>query len=502
MEYDCIIIGAGVGGIFCALKLSLEGRKVLLLEKQPIPGGLATAFTRRGFTFESSLHCVDALSEGGEVREFLKESSLDKEIEFIELPDFARIVYPGHDFLADFSRDKLIAYLEKSFPSEAKGIRGLFLGFDRFYKEFDRFQESALPEWLKLALSPFFSRSVIMASISSTDQIISRHIKDKKLKSILADIWRFIGVAPKELSALYFLLVFRGYFCNRTAYVKGGFLNLFKAMVKKINECGSEARFNVKVKKILTAKGAACGVITEKGEEYRAKAVVSNANAIDTLLGLADDESLKRRYQKELPPLQKSISAFQVYLGLDVPTKDLGMARHIISVNAAYDHEENFQYCISGNYEKSVLLLTDHSQIDPSLAPPGKGTLLIITFDSYSNWSSLSKEQYASKKQEMAQRLVLRAEKYLPGLSGHIEIMEAATPLTISRFSLVPEGAIYGFAQTVAQSCANRLSQKTKIKGLFLAGAWTKPGGGFHGCFVSGVDAADMVENYLKRRKN
>jgi hypothetical protein len=31
----------------------------------------------------------------------------------------------------------------------------------------------------------------------------------------------------------------------------------------------------------------------------------------------------------------------------------------------------------------------------------------------------------------------------------------------------LPEGAVYGFAQTVQQSSLNRLSQKTKIKGLF-----------------------------------
>ncbi|MFZ2602947.1 MAG: FAD-dependent oxidoreductase, partial [Candidatus Omnitrophota bacterium] len=39
MKYDCIIIGAGVGGLTAALKLSQSGMKVLVIEKQPIPGG-------------------------------------------------------------------------------------------------------------------------------------------------------------------------------------------------------------------------------------------------------------------------------------------------------------------------------------------------------------------------------------------------------------------------------------------------------------------------------
>jgi prolycopene isomerase len=92
----------------------------------------------------------------------------------------------------------------------------------------------------------------------------------------------------------------------------------------------------------------------------------------------------------------------------------------------------------------------------------------------------------------------VRAEKYLPGLSKYIEVIEAATPRTMSRFSASPEGAIYGFAQTPKQSGINRLSQETKVKGLFLTGAWTRPGGGIHACFISGIDAADLALKYLK----
>jgi prolycopene isomerase len=71
--------------------------------------------------------------------------------------------------------------------------------------------------------------------------------------------------------------------------------------------------------------------------------------------------------------------------------------------------------------------------------------------------------------------------------------MEVATPKTMSRFTLSPEGAIYGFAQTVKQSGINRLPQETEIRGLLLTGAWTRPGGGFHACFMSGIDAAETA---------
>jgi len=116
MEYDAVIIGSWVAGLFCALKLSCAGKRVLVIEKQPIPGGLATTFSRKGFIFESSLHCVDALEKEGEIRNFLEETGIDKRINFVKLENFARIIYPGHDFVADFNCDNFISFLKNSFP--------------------------------------------------------------------------------------------------------------------------------------------------------------------------------------------------------------------------------------------------------------------------------------------------------------------------------------------------------------------------------------------------
>jgi phytoene dehydrogenase-like protein len=65
------------------------------------------------------------------------------------------------------------------------------------------------------------------------------------------------------------------------------------------------------------------------------------------------------------------------------------------------------------------------------------------------------------------------------------------------RYTLTPEGAIYGFSHTIMQSGIFRLDQKTRIKGLFLAGAWTRPGAGVHACFISGIDAAELTFKYL-----
>ena len=55
-DYDVVVVGGGLGGLSAAAFLAKEGKKVLLLERQNVPGGYATSFLRGRFEFEISLH--------------------------------------------------------------------------------------------------------------------------------------------------------------------------------------------------------------------------------------------------------------------------------------------------------------------------------------------------------------------------------------------------------------------------------------------------------------
>lgn len=500
MKYDVVIIGAGMSGLVAALKLSLAGKKVLVVEKQPVPGGFAAGFKRKGFYFESALHCVDALSPGGEVRDFLEETGIAKELEFIQSQSLARIIYPEHDFIAGTSPEAFTAQLKGLFPAEAENIDRIFAEFQAFYRHFDRYLDLRLPGRLKLCLVPLLYWRIIKMSCLNCSQVIARYTRNEKLRALISSIWGFLGLPPQRLAAFYFLIVFREYHYYPNSFVRGGFVRMFEAMVKMIRESGSEVMFNTTVKNIVTdGRRRLKAVVTDKSGRLEAGAMISTADCFSTLNSLPDDQRLKQDYRKKTRSFEKSISAFQVYLGLKVPARELGMDHFMFFLNSSYDHSASFEASLRGDYANSVISAVDHAQLDPGLVPPGKGQLLIFTLDNYANWQGLTQEEYKKKKTDTARLLIARLEKYLPGLSGDIEIMEIATPLTMERFGSSPEGAIYGLAQTPDQASINRLPQETRIKGLFLAGAWTRPGGGIHGCLVSGKDAAAMTLRYLKR---
>ena len=104
------------------------------------------------------------------------------------------------------------------------------------------------------------------------------------------------------------------------------------------------------------------------------------------------------------------------------------------------------------------------------------------------------KEAYNREKERWANILIQRAEKeVVPGLPSMIEVRESATPLTNWQYTRNPGGAIYGFEQSMDNAFMNRIKNRTPVEGLYLAGAWGNPGGGFAGVLRSGQSAFTQI---------
>ena len=94
---------------------------------------------------------------------------------------------------------------------------------------------------------------------------------------------------------------------------------------------------------------------------------------------------------------------------------------------------------------------------------------------------------YEIRKREQTAVLIRRAERLYPTLSRHIEVCEAGTPRTMTRFTSNPDGSFYGLAQSIPQSgLLHRFPQKYPVRGgLYQVGAWTFPGAGYIGTLMS-----------------
>ncbi|HSJ57929.1 MAG TPA: NAD(P)/FAD-dependent oxidoreductase, partial [Anaerolineae bacterium] len=80
-----------------------------------------------------------------------------------------------------------------------------------------------------------------------------------------------------------------------------------------------------------------------------------------------------------------------------------------------------------------------------------------------------------------------------PGLRRHVEVVEVSTPLTNMRYAGTTGGSIYGFNQPPRDNMVWRMGQRGPVDGLYFAGAWTQPGGGFEPTMMTGVRAGRAV---------
>jgi prolycopene isomerase len=247
--------------------------------------------------------------------------------------------------------------------------------------------------------------------------------------------------------------------------------------------------------------GLAVAVQTKDGKEFPCRYVVSNANAPDTFFKLIGKEYLPADYVKKLENMKIGASAYAVYLGVNKDlTGEFPPGIHSYFVNPGWDQAETFRYFTEGIPEKAMFGLINYTMADPTDAPKGKNVIALVSmmpYDYKGDWlMSQGHDKYQALKEEVAQKFIERGTKLVPSLKSSIEIMEVGTPRTMERYTLNPKGTIFGWEYSINQSMFKRLAQKTPIGNLYLAGAWTFPGGGQSAVLLSGMQTAKMI---LKR---
>jgi prolycopene isomerase len=217
----------------------------------------------------------------------------------------------------------------------------------------------------------------------------------------------------------------------------------------------------------------------------------------------------------KLDKMEPSTSAFIVYLGLDETFRSTlkNIDDFEIIVFQTYDLEQDYQWTLNYEFEKAGYTITLFSNIDASLAKGNKFVAMLTQLHPYNYWTKYQeaydagkKEEYNKEKDRLASALIKRAEKIIPDLSKHVEVIEIATPLTLKRYTGNDNGACYGWANTVKQflpidkilSISGR-TVKIPVKNLYLSSAWTFPGEGYTGVVACGYRVGKQIVGLTKR---
>lgn len=262
-QAEIIVVGAGLAGLSCAHELALHGRRVLLLEAKPYPGGRTSSFSDDGMPVESGLHRY--IGYYSALPRLLKQCGVRLD-DIIVWEDTAEVRLTGGRKLV-LGLAPLLAPL--------KTLRGLLGNRD------------CLTARDKLSLLPFFAAgfasypfSSKLDRVSVTEYANRHHVTERAKRRILEPLSSGIFFLPPEAYSAYaffglFAPAISKFYKMRLGAFRGGMSDvLCDPIVRRIRALGGEVRFNTEVERVLAEGGTVTGVETADGQTLRAARTV------------------------------------------------------------------------------------------------------------------------------------------------------------------------------------------------------------------------------------
>lgn len=500
---DAVVIGAGLGGLMAASKLAAAGKKVLVLEKNPFPGGTSYVFRKDGYTFPMG---PLSFSFPGRVQGFLEEVGIKEKIAFRRQGFELRT--PDLDVMMSQPLAGLEAELARIFPGEQAGLISFFRQLDAAIsesKDMDRWH----PDFAPPAAAGTVPSRMAPSDPARVDEVrrLSRlpaaQVIDALIASVpLRDFLGSQGTSPPEMSMLNLASMWNVMAVEGIWFPACGIQGIADLLVQRLRELGAEVRLSAPVRRLLVRNGRAAGIVTSEGETVGSRWVISNADYKATFLELMDAADVPDIDLSAIRDVPYSGSELCVYLGLRPDEVDLSAIR---AEHLFYRRE------IRGGPEPELEDFDDReleigfwSRKAPGMTPAGRASLVLrvgFPYGHFEPWDQgyrLRKAGYGEYKQRLARRLIGTAESILPGLSRAVEVMEIATPLSYRDWASRFEGSIAGWTWSARDSARlpGKLMVQTPVPGLLAAGAYAASElflGGVPTALYTGSVAADMI---------
>lgn len=521
-----IVIGSGIGGIACAMRLQSLGFNTRLVEALDSPGGRAYVRRAEGFTFDMGPtvltvpHFIEelfsleqdhaALGEPdfpahvlGDDKRILSGISggpnTSRYVEIVPILPFYRIYFDDGTFF-DYDADpvRVREQIARLAPEDLQGYedfheaaRAIFnRGFlELGYTYFGNVGQmlGVVPDLLKLgAVQPLFS-------------LIKKYFKSDKMRQVFSFEPLLVGGNPMKVPAIYAMI----HFVEKTwgiHFARGGTGALVSAMVRKFEEMGGVLQLNAEVASIDVVKRGgkrvATGVTLKSGEVIAADVVVSNADYATTYMKLIDKAYRRINRDMVVKFRKQSMSLMVIYFGYKKAEGDPDLQHHNIILGPRYEE------LLTDIFERKILG-SDFSQYlhiptltDPSLAPEGHHaayTLIPVP----NNQSDLDWSKIGEGFKDVVLTF-LEERGYIPNLKERLVYQSFVTPDYFEQTLGSYLGNGFGVEPVLTQTAFFRPHNKSEdISNLYLVGQSTQPGGGTPSVMMSAkMTAREIAKDF------
>jgi phytoene dehydrogenase-like protein len=532
-QYDALIIGGGHNGLVCAFYLAKAGLKVRIVERREVVGGAAvTEEFHPGFRNSTASYTVSLLNPKviddmklvdhgyrvierpisnflplDETRYLKLGGGLEKtQAEFRKFSDHDADVLPAYyaalERVADVLRDLSL----KAPPNVGDGFKTLV---------------DAARQGRKLAgLSVEQQRDVLDLFTKSARTFLDSWFESEPVKAAFG-FDAVVGnyASPDTPGSAYVLLhhVFGEVNGKKGAWghAVGGMGAITQAMAKVVAALGVEISLEAPVERVLVDGNRAVGVRLASGEEIMAKRVIANVGPKLLYERLIDPADLPPEFLRRIRAFKAGSGTFRMNVALSelprfssLPEEGEHLRSGIIIAPTLDYMDQAFTDAKQFGMSKAPIVeMLIPSIIDDSLAPKGQHV------------ASLFCQQFApilpdgrswdDEREIAADLIIATVEKYAPGFKASVIARQIHSPLDLERKFGLTNGDIMHGNMSLDQLWSARPmlghgAYRGPLKGLYMCGAGTHPGGGVTG--APGHNAAreiladrPLVERVLRR---
>lgn len=469
-SYDVIVVGGGLGGLTLANKMAKDGRSVLLLEAHNKLGGFATWFRRQSENAHDGVHVFDVSLHGFPVgmiktcRKYWSKEIADR----IHQLKSVRYINPQFDVETDFTKEHFTEVLVEKFKVEKTVVDGFFN---------------------ELAAMNFYDNSTM-----TNRELFEKFFPNRP------DITRFLlepivyaNGSNLEDPAISYGIVFSNFMSKGVYIFQGGTDTMINMMKDELIKNGVDIRLQSKVEKVLIEKRD--GVSTVVGVKLRdqdvfSRSVVSNANIKATILNMVGTEHFREEFVNQTKNIRLNTSSCQVYMGLK---KDARMEFIGDLIFTSEDEDFSTDLILSPKVGSQTF-----SVYYPDTRPHLGDHYAIVSSSNarYEDWKNLSAEDYEKQKAYVIEKAISGLQKIVPNIREMLDHVEAATPLTVERYTHHPMGTSFG---TKFEGLPISMNLHKEVDGLFHAGSVGIIMSGWLGAANYGVIQAHAVDTYLSK---
>jgi len=482
-----VIVGAGLGGLACALHLAGAGREVTLVEREPVPGGRAGRLALDGYEFDTG---PTVLTMPALIEEAL--AAVDE-----ALPAWLDLAPVDPAYRAHFADGSTLDVLPQTArmageisrlagPREADGYLR-FVDYARRLWQLERrdFIDRNLDSPADL-LTANLLRLLAAGGFRRLPAKMGQFFRDPRLLRVFSFQAMYAGLAPRDALALYAVIPYLDSVAG-VFFPRGGIHAVPRALAGAADKQGVRLRYGTEVARVEVRHGRATGVVTTAGEHIPADVVVLNPD-----LPVAYRDLLPPGYgrRRRLARLRYSPSAVVLHAG---STRRYGHAAH---------HNIHFGQAWDGTFDEIIrqgrtmtdpsLLVSNPTRADPGLAPPGREVYYVLAptpnlAAGALDWDGGLADRYLGELVD-----TLEARGY-PGFGAAIEVSRVVTPRDWERQGMAA-GTPFAAAHTLAQTGPFRPGNlHPGLSNVVFVGSGTTPGVGVPMVLISGKLGAQRI---------